>query len=59
MEFKVNKKYRITVTIQGRDLTYYALILRDEGDAIVFTDKFNKQWYYAKSIIIQVEEFEW
>jgi len=56
MNLEVGKKYKISLSIGGKVLTYSCTIESVDDTFICFIDKFNRRYNYNKSLIISYEE---
>jgi len=58
MDLVVGKKYKISLSIGGKILTYSCKIESIDDTFICFTDKFNQKFNYNKNLIISFVEIE-
>ena len=58
MRLTISNSYKISFQIGAAILTYSCTITDITPDFISFTDKFNKEYTYAKSTIISIAEVE-
>ena len=53
---KLGVKYKITVEVNGRTLTFLGTIQKDEDGFVTFIDKYGSTLTYNKNFIISFEE---
>jgi len=58
MNLTVGKKYKISLSIGGKILTYSCTIESIDDTFICFVDKFGDKYNYNKNLIISFDEIE-